>query len=124
MRSIEMATVTDSLKDLLKADGAMCAALVDSNSGMMLGGAGSGVDLELASAGNTEVVRAKLKTMKSLGLTDNIEDILITLGKQYHIIRPVVAKAGIFIYLVLDRSKANLAMARRACQDAESNLTF
>jgi hypothetical protein len=119
-----MATVNESLKDLLHLDGALCAALVDSNSGMMLGSAGSGLDLELAAAGNTEVVRSKMKTMRSLGLTDNIEDILITLGKQYHVIRPVSAKAGIFIYLVLDRSKANLAMARRACQDSEAGLAF
>ena len=119
-----MATVNESLKSLLGADGALCAALVDSNSGMMLGSAGTGVDLEMAAAGNTEVVRSKMKTMKSLGLADAIEDILITLGKQYHIIRPVAAKAGIFIYLVLDRSKANLAMARRACQDAETGLAF
>ena len=119
-----MATVSDSLKDLLKIDGAMCAALVDANSGMMLGSAGTGLDLELAAAGNTEVVRAKLRTMKSLGLGDAIEDILITLSKQYHIIRPVAAKPGIFMYLVLDKSRANLAMARRACADAEAGLTF
>src|SRR5262245_16262448 len=112
-----MATVNEALKDLLRADGALAAALVDSNSGMMLGGVGSGIDLELASAGNTEVVRAKLKTMKSLGLNDAIEDILITLGKHYHIIRPVQAKAGIFIYLVLDRVKSNLALSRRACAE-------
>lgn len=119
-----MATVSDSLKDLLKIDGAMCAALVDANSGMMLGSAGTGLDLELAAAGNTEVVRAKLRTMKSLGLGDTIEDILITLSKQYHIIRPVQAKPGIFVYLVLDKARANLAMARRACQDTETSLTF
>ena len=119
-----MATVNDSLKELLKIDGAMCAALVDSNSGMMLGSAGTGLDLELAAAGNTEVVRAKMKTMKSLGLNDGIEDILITLGKQYHIIRPIASKAGIFMYLVLDKSKANLALARRAAADAEANLSF
>jgi hypothetical protein len=119
-----MATVSDSLKELLKIDGAMCAALVDANSGMMLGSVGTGLDLELAAAGNTEVVRSKMKTMKSLGLNDNIEDILITLGKQYHIIRPLAAKTGIFIYLVLDKSKSNLAMARRACQETESNLSF
>jgi hypothetical protein len=62
--------------------------------------------------------------MKSLNLKDSIEDILITLGRQYHIIRPVQAKTGIFIYLVLERTKANLAMARRACQDTEAALTF
>ena len=119
-----MANVNETLKKLLELDGAMAAALVDANSGMMLGSAGSGLDLELAAAGNTEVVRAKLRTMKSLGLNDSIEDILITLGKQYHIIRPVQAKPGIFMYLVLDRGRANLAMARRACQDAEGSLAF
>jgi hypothetical protein len=117
-----MANVNDALKKLLEVDGAMCAALVDANSGMMLGSAGSGVDLEIAGAGNTEVVRAKLKTMKNLGLADKIEDILITLGKQYHIIRLLHAKPGLFLYFVLDRSKANLAMARRAASDLEPEL--
>lgn len=119
-----MATVTESLKDLLKVDGAMCAALVDANSGMMLGSVGTGLDLELAAAGNTEVVRAKMRTIRSLGFSDAIEDILITLGKQYHIIRPIAAKSGIFIYFVLDKQRANLALARRACADSESLLTF
>ncbi len=117
-----MATVNEVLKKLLECDGAMCAAVVDAGSGMMLGSAGSGVDLELAAAGNTEVVRAKLKTMKSLGLNDRIEDILITLGKHYHIIRLVQNKPGLFVYFVLDKSKANLAFARRAAADAESEL--
>ena len=100
----------------------MCAALVDSGSGMLLGSAGSGLDLELAAAGNTEVVRAKLKTMKSLGLQDSIDDILITLGSQYHIIRPVALKEGLFLYLVLDKAKGNLALARYKLTDIERSL--
>jgi hypothetical protein len=119
-----VANINDSLNSLMQTDGALCAALVDANSGMTLGKIGSGVDLDLAAAGNTEVVRAKMKTMKSLGLNDAIEDILITLGKQYHIIRPVVAKPGLFLYLVLDKSKSNLALARRNCQDGEQSLTL
>jgi len=119
-----MANIKDSLAQLLTADGAMCAAIVDSDSGMVLGHAGSGLDLELAAAGNTEVVRAKLKTMKSLGLDDHIEDILITLTKQYHIIRPVAAKPGLFVYVVLDKSRSNLALARRNTQDVEQSLSL
>jgi predicted regulator of Ras-like GTPase activity (Roadblock/LC7/MglB family) len=117
-----MATVAESLAELVKTEGALAAALVDSNSGMMLGSAGFGLDIELAAAGNTEVLRSKLKTIKNLGMDDTIEDILITLGKQYHVLRPLKKKSGIFVYVVLDRSRANLALARRACQDAEENL--
>jgi hypothetical protein len=119
-----MANLNDSLAKLLEVDGAMCAALVDANSGMLLGKAGTGVDLELAAAGNTEVVRSKLKTMKTLGLNDSIEDILITLGKQYHIIRPIAAKTGLFIYLVLDKARSNLALARRSAFDVEQSLSL
>lgn len=119
-----MANLNESMTNLLALDGAMCCALVDSTSGMMLGSAGTGVDLEVAAAGNTEVVRAKLKTMKALGMQDAIEDILITLGKQYHIVRLIESKPGLFMYLVLDKAKSNLAMARRGCLDVANELTL
>lgn len=119
-----MATIKQSLEELMTLDGALCAAVVDASSGMMLGSMGSGVDLEVAAAGNTEVVRAKLKTMRALGLSDVIEDILITLGKQYHIIRLSARKEGVFIYYVLDKQRANLAMARRKTADVDKELNF
>ena len=119
-----MATLRQSLDDLLTCDGAMCAAIVDSESGMILASGGSGVDLEVAAAGNTEVVRAKMKVMRQLGLNDVIDDILITLGKQYHLIRPSSRKEGVFSYFVLDKAKANLALARRKLQDVDKGLAF
>ena len=119
-----MATIKQTLDELMTLDGALCAAVVDSGSGMMLGSIGTGVDLEVAAAGNTEVVRAKMKTMRSLGLNDVIEDILITLGKQYHIIRPSARKDGVFVYYVLDKQRGNLAMARRTVQDVDKEMTF
>lgn len=117
-----MSSIKQGLDEVMTIDGAMCAALVDSASGMILGQIGQGVDLEMAAAGNTEVVRAKMKTMKSLGLNDLIEDILITLGKQYHIIRPLARKEGLFLYFVLDKTKSNLALARRKLTDTEASL--
>lgn len=120
-----MATVKEALARLADVEGFLGACIVDSNSGMMLGanGVSNSLNLELAAAGNTEVVRAKRKTMKTLNLSDPIEDILITLTKQYHLIRPLSSNDALFIYVALDRSKANLAMARHFLAEAEKNLT-
>ena len=116
--------IQNNLERLRSIDGYMGAALVDSESGMTLGtdGGGAGLNLEVAAAGNTEVVRAKRKTMKSLGLKDEIEDILISLGRQYHILRPLRARPAVFYYVAVDRARANLAMARMAIADTEKAL--
>ena len=111
------------INELLKTDGAMAAAVVDYSSGMLLAGAGSSsMDLEIAAAGNTEVVRAKMKTMMLLDLNETIDDILITLGEQYHLIRPITKLDGLFLYFVLAKDKSNLALARRALVDAEKHI--
>ena len=113
-----------AVSEMLNVDGALAAAVVDFASGMMLAGGGSpSIDLEIAAAGNTEVVSSKMKTMKMLGLNDIIDDILITLGKQYHLIRPLQKHEGLFLYSVLDKSKSNLALARRSLVDVERNLS-
>ena len=117
-----MSNIDESLQELMNLDGAMGGCIVDYMSGMVLGMAGGGVDLELAAAGNSQVVKAKVATMKSLDIKGEIEDMLITLESQLHIIRPTAKHEDLFIYLVLDKSKANLALARRKVQAEENKL--
>jgi hypothetical protein len=118
-----------ALKEAMNIDGAVGACLVDWESGMSLGAAGGGkyLDLDVAAAGNTEVIRAKMRTMESLRLDDTIEDILITLNKQYHLVRLLRNsrnEQGLFLYLVLDRTRANLALARHALKRIEGDITL
>ena len=118
-----------ALKEAMNIDGALGASIVDWESGMALGSVGGGtyLDLDVAAAGNTEVIRAKMRTMESLRLDDTIEDILITLAKQYHLIRLLKSsrsEQGLFLYLVLDRQKANLALARHSLKRIEGEISL
>jgi len=121
-----MAEMDVALKDALQVDGAIAAAIVDYTSGMALGTAGGGRDFDIATAAaaNTEVLRAKLRTIDLLGLRETIDDILVTLGSQYHLIRPVTGSdgKGLFMYLALNRDRANLAMARHRLRMIERTL--
>ncbi|MEV7069487.1 hypothetical protein [Streptomyces sp. NPDC093990] len=122
-----MASVEVSLKEMMAGtEGAVAAAVVDYTSGMALGTLGGGKDLDttVAAAGNTDVIRAKVRTMEQLGIKSDIEDILITLENQYHLIRLVTGRTGngLFLYLVLDKARSNLAMARHQLKRVEEQL--
>ena len=112
-----MSTIDQALDAAASIKGAFAVALVDYDSGMTLGSRGGSpeFDLEVAAPGNSDVVRSKLGVMQKLGLRESIEDILITLDTQYHLIRPIRGQTDekLFFYLVLNRAQANLALARR-----------
>jgi len=92
--------------------GFVAASLVDLESGMTLGARSMRPDFDLtaASAYNSEMVKQKLKIMKALKLETTLEDMLLTLGDQIHLIKLVSPTS--FVYLVADRSQANLAIVR------------
>lgn len=118
-----MANIKQALAEVMNMDGALAVALVDWNSGMTLGTAGTGINIEVAAAGNTNVVRSKMKVMKDLGLKGGIEDILITLDSQYHLIRLLSNKPNLFLYVALNRAQANLGLARHQLLEVERELS-
>ncbi|QHQ37336.1 roadblock/LC7 domain-containing protein [Algicella marina] len=117
-----MSTDISALSDI---KGFIGACLVDSDTGLMMASeGGANFDLETAGAANTEVVKAKNSAMKALGLDDKIEDILITLGTQYHLIRPLDSNAAIFLYVALSKKEANLGLARVQVKTVEKTLSI
>ncbi|MDO7850599.1 hypothetical protein [Hymenobacter convexus] len=111
--------VQDVLNDL---PGLVAVAVVDITSGMALASHSNSPSLnpETAAAYNTEVVKQKQKAMSALKLTgENIEDILITLTNQFHLIKLAGNK---FIYLVVNSRETNLAIAREVLRSTADNL--
>jgi hypothetical protein len=104
------------LAPLSALDGFIGAALVDSVRNTVLAAArgAQAFDLETAALAYGDVVRAKLAAVAALKLDDHIEDIVAVLGRQYHLVRPLAAHPGLFVYLVQNRAHANLALARAA----------
>ena len=92
--------------------GFIAASMVDLESGMTLAvkSVRSDFDLTAASAYNSELVKQKVKIMKTLGLTGVVEDMLITLSEQIHLVKLI--NAGTFLYLSVDRKQSNIAIVR------------
>lgn len=106
--------------------GAIGVAVVDMDGGFTLGTAGTAgndeIDLELAGAGCLDVVQAKIRLLQQLGIEDEIEDILITLGKQYHLIRRLGSNTTLYLYLAIARDRGNLGLARHQLRFLEAEL--
>lgn len=118
---LDMANVTKTLENLrINLPGTFGIALVDCESGMCLGMSGGGLDMDVAAAGNMEVIKVKARVVRDLGIEGGIEDILITLESQCHIIRPV--GATLFLYLAIDRKQGNLALARHRLAAAAAEI--
>lgn len=103
--------------------GFIAASLVDLDSGMTLAvkSARPDFDLAAASAFNSEIVKQKHKTIRALGLGSVLEDILLTLSDQLHLIKLVGTTS--FVYLAAERATTNLAIMRTSVARHVANLT-
>ncbi|MEL7145994.1 MAG: hypothetical protein AAFO69_06475 [Bacteroidota bacterium] len=117
---------TDAVQEFLKiakeTSGVHAVTVVEIDSGMALGTFSNGkLDPEIASAYNVEVVKAKLKAIEALGLTESIDDILITLTSQYHLIN-CTENGQHMIYLAADKDKSNLAILRNVVRKGAASI--
>ena len=109
---------------MLTLKGAIAAAIVDFESGMLMasGSNDPAFDLEVVAARGSEVMRAKIKTMQKLEMDDDINDIMITTTSQYHFLCPVKQQRNMFIYLAVNRKSANVSLCRQMMFAVDKNI--
>jgi hypothetical protein len=110
------------LAPVAEIDGFRLASLVDAATGMVVSSAVSDPDdlsLAAVAAGAADIVSVLSLLSSELGADDGLEDVMVTFGSRFHLIRHVGADSAqpVVLLVVLDRSRANLAMARREIRD-------
>jgi hypothetical protein len=117
--------IKDALEEALGISGAIGAAIVDYENGLTLGTlGGSSLDMELAGSGTTEVVRSERNVLHDLNLKGEVEDILISLNDQFHLVQMCEHHNDVFIYVVIDRDQGNLGLARRSISKIDKRLVL
>lgn len=116
--SRELELVVERLRRL---DGYAAAMMIDSQSGVVLGGDGdvSSPEIQTAAAGYCELYRMERALVDRLGVADEIEDVVITLSKQYHVLHAVAGDPSLLLCVALDRASASLGLARYAIAAAD-----
>jgi hypothetical protein len=115
-----------ALAEAVKLDGAIGAALANWELDQCLGsqGGSDGLRLDVAVSGNCRVMRALTTCMARVGQRSSMQDVVITLDAQLHILTPLAAHDRLFLYIALDRSRGNLALARHRLARIVAELVF
>lgn len=74
-----------------------------------------------AALAHTDLVNAKKRTIAALQIDDVLEDIVISLSSEYHLLRPSRRQPQLLFFVALDRRRANLAMARYQLSNLEGD---
>lgn len=114
-----------ALAGLRKLDGMIGCALVDASTGLVLAHetrADADVDMELAAASATEVLRAHRAAARNLGLDETLDEVITTAGSRHALIRALQRHADLFLVAVLEKHRTNLALARFQLLEVERSL--
>jgi serine/threonine protein kinase len=111
------------ISDLRQISGFLRGWLVDSETGyVMADESGPGrADMDATMSANLGVARANFSAISRSG-PNGVDDIVISLGRQTHLIRPLERAPKVFICVALDRETADPVMARMQVKEVERSV--
>jgi hypothetical protein len=118
-----MVNVRQTLEEALKIDGAIAAAIANWDAGLCLATAGGGPRLNIGAvaAGHGLVLKARMAAVAA-GVARAVQELLITLEDQVHLVRPLRRRERLFVCLAIDKATGNLGIARHRLQGLASGL--
>ncbi len=121
----EHAHAQQALAELLGLDGVLGGALVDSTTGLVHARetlSDAVVDLDRSAAACAQVMRAHRQAAHAMGLSDQVDEVIVSAGSRQQLMRTVSRHPDHFIMLLLDKQRANLALVRLQLADVEREI--
>jgi hypothetical protein len=123
--TLDHARAVQQLSGMLTLDGLLGCAVVDATNGLILARESrndEGLDLDVAAAASTQALKAHKAAARSMGLADPIEEVMTSAGARHHIIRQLSRYPDLFLFVLLDRHRTNLALARYKLMEVEREM--
>ena len=122
---LDPARAKQAMAGMLALDGLLGCAVVDATSGLVLAHesrGGPAIDMDLAAAACSQVMRAHRQAARSMGLPDRIDEVMTSAGPRQQIMRTMSGHADLFLLVLLDKQRTNLALARFQLLEVERGL--
>ncbi|MEO7335007.1 MAG: hypothetical protein ABIV63_00370 [Caldimonas sp.] len=116
----------EALAPMLSLDGLLGCAVVDGTTGLVIAKEARDdqpVDIDLAAAACSQVLRVHRQASRNMGLTDPIEEIITTAGGRHQLIRTLPRRSELFLVALFDKQRTNLALARFQLIEVERSLS-
>jgi predicted regulator of Ras-like GTPase activity (Roadblock/LC7/MglB family) len=105
----------NSLADLLGLEGLLFCAVVDATNGSVVARElreGDDADVDRAAASCAKLLQAHKLSARSLGMNDHVEEVTVGSGSRHQLIRVLSRHPERFIFVLLNKQRANLSLAR------------
>jgi predicted regulator of Ras-like GTPase activity (Roadblock/LC7/MglB family) len=124
-QALDAARARNALADMLSIDGLLGCAVVDGTTGLVLARESredQPTDLDLSAAASAQVLRAHRLAARNMGLSDQIDEVMVSAGPRQQVLRTVTRHPDLFLLALLDKQRANLALARYKLMEVEKSL--
>jgi predicted regulator of Ras-like GTPase activity (Roadblock/LC7/MglB family) len=123
--ALDAARAHEALVEMLSLDGLLGCAVVDGTTGLVLAREtreDQPADIDLSAAASAQVLRAHRLAARNMGLSEQIDEVMVSAGPRQQVLRTVGRHPDLFLMALLDKHRANLALARYKLMEVEKSL--
>jgi predicted regulator of Ras-like GTPase activity (Roadblock/LC7/MglB family) len=123
--ALDPTRASQAMAGMRALEGLVGCAVVDSTTGLVLAHEardGQLVDMELVGAACAQVMRSHRVASRRMGWSEPVDEVMVSIGPHQQVMRSVASQPDLFLLVLLDKQRTNLALARFQLMDVERGL--